>query len=98
MAYDRGMSTKPRLRLMNDGSVVEIRPAGAAPAAPAGEEPSARAVRGLTGLSQPAFASRLGVSVETLRNWEQGKRAPRGPARALLRLVARAPWLVLSGR
>ena len=39
--------------------------------------------------TQRRFASMFGISVETLRNWEQGKRRPRGPARALLR-VARA--------
>jgi DNA-binding transcriptional regulator YiaG len=39
-------------------------------------------------LSQPAFARALGISVWTLRNWEQGKRRPRGPGRALL---ARGP-------
>ena len=42
----------------------------------------ARNVRGQTGLTQTAFAARIGVPVETVRNWEQGKRSPRGPARA----------------
>src|ERR1700688_4668679 len=39
----------------------------------------ARSVRGQPGLTQPAFAARIGVPVETLRNWEQGKQSPRGP-------------------
>ncbi len=41
----------------------------------------ARRVRRKVGLSQVAFARRIGVPVETVRNWEQGKRSPRGPAR-----------------
>jgi putative transcriptional regulator len=51
----------------------------------------ARNVRGQTGLTQAAFAARIGVPVETVRNWEQGKRSPRGPARALLKLIDQAP-------
>jgi putative transcriptional regulator len=51
----------------------------------------ARNVRGQTGLTQTAFAARIGVPVETVRNWEQGKRSPRGPARALLKVLERAP-------
>jgi putative transcriptional regulator len=51
----------------------------------------ARHVRGRTGLTQAAFAARIGVPVETVRNWEQGKRSPRGPARALLKVLEQAP-------
>ena len=51
----------------------------------------ARNVRGQTGLTQAAFAARIGVPVETVRNWEQGKRSPRGPARALLKVLEEAP-------
>ncbi len=51
----------------------------------------ARNVRGQTGLTQAAFAARIGVPVETVRNWEQGKRSPRGPARALLKVLEQAP-------
>ena len=51
----------------------------------------ARNVRGRTGLTQTAFAAQIGVPVETVRNWEQGKRSPRGPARALLKVIERAP-------
>jgi len=51
----------------------------------------ARDVRGRTGLTQTAFAAQIGVPVETVRNWEQGKRSPRGPARALLKVIDRAP-------
>ncbi len=51
----------------------------------------ARNVRGRTGLTQTVFAARIGVPVETVRNWEQGKRSPRGPARALLKVLEQAP-------
>lgn len=52
------------------------------------------AIRQRTGLSQPAFAARIGVPVATLRNWEQGHRSPRGPARVLLALLERNPCIV----
>jgi putative transcriptional regulator len=61
----------------------------------------ARSVRGQTGLTQAAFAARIGVPVETVRNWEQGKRSPRGPARALLKVIDGAPeaaFAVLGGK
>jgi putative transcriptional regulator len=47
-------------------------------------------------LTQQEFAARLGVPVETIRNWEQGKRMPRGPARALLAVIAHAPETVFA--
>ncbi|MGZ3351662.1 MAG: helix-turn-helix domain-containing protein, partial [Xanthobacteraceae bacterium] len=47
----------------------------------------ARGVRARTKLTQAEFAARIGVPVETVRNWEQGKRSPRGPARALLKVI-----------
>jgi putative transcriptional regulator len=52
------------------------------------------AIRKRTGLSQPAFARQIGVSVATLRNWEQGRRYPDGPARVLLALLAKDPEIV----
>ena len=61
----------------------------------------ARNVRGQTGLTQIAFAAQIGVPVETVRNWEQGKRSPRGPARALLKVIEQAPeaaFAVLGGK
>jgi putative transcriptional regulator len=51
----------------------------------------ARTIRSRTGLTQAAFAARIDVPVETVRNWEQGKRSPRGPARALLKVIEQAP-------
>jgi putative transcriptional regulator len=52
------------------------------------------AIRNKTGLSQAAFARRIGVPVGTLRNWEQGRRSPQGPARILLALLDRNPKIV----
>lgn len=52
------------------------------------------AVRHFVGLSQAGFAAALGISVHTLRNWEQGRRTPEGPALALLRIAARHPSIV----
>jgi putative transcriptional regulator len=46
------------------------------------------------GVSQARFAEALGISVDTLQNWEQGRRQPEGPAKALLRLLARHPRLL----
>ena len=45
---------------------------------------------------QAEFAARIGVPIETVRNWEQGKRSPRGPARALLKLLDHAPDVAFS--
>lgn len=47
-------------------------------------------------LSQPEFANLIGVSVKTIRNWEQGRRNPTGPAEALLRVVSKNPKAVLQ--
>ena len=58
--------------------------------------PTVRDLRRRVHLTQLEFASRLGVPVETIRNWEQGKRMPRGPARALLAVIAHAPDTVFS--
>ena len=44
--------------------------------------------------SQPEFAQMIGVSVATLQNWEQGRRQPQGPARALLLVASKAPEVV----
>jgi putative transcriptional regulator len=58
--------------------------------------PAVRDLRRRARLTQTEFASRLGVPVETIRNWEQGKRAPRGPARALLAVIAHSPETVFA--
>ena len=103
--------TTRRLRLKADGRIVELRdglefplapavvaaaptPAGVAPAQMA--PPGVRDLRRRARLTQLEFAGRLGVPVETIRNWEQGKRMPRGPARALLAVIAAAPEMVFA--
>ncbi len=101
-----------RLRLKADGRIVELRDGQEFPLAPvmapavlatasvasAGMEalPAVRELRRRARLTQLEFASRLGVPVETIRNWEQGKRMPRGPARALLAVIAHAPETVFA--
>jgi putative transcriptional regulator len=52
------------------------------------------AIRQRTGLSQSAFAESIGVPEGTVRNWEQGRRQPSGPAKVLLPLLAKRPNLV----
>jgi putative transcriptional regulator len=101
-----------RLRLKADGRIVEIRDGQEFPLAPfmpvassapdhvaelvSGTVPEVRSLRRRARLTQVEFAARLGVPVETIRNWEQGKRMPRGPARALLAVIAHAPETVFA--
>ena len=101
-----------RLRLKADGRIVEILTDGSertisdtqqfpqftASAAPAATRDAAyaRAIRSATRMTQAEFAARIGVPVDTVRNWEQGKRSPRGPARALLRMIEQAPDVAFS--
>jgi putative transcriptional regulator len=101
-----------RLRLKADGRIVELRdgqefplaPAidyaerasSTVPAPPIAPPPAVRDLRRRSRLTQQEFAARLGVPVETIRNWEQGKRMPRGPARALLAVIAHAPDTVFA--
>jgi len=67
---------------LKPGRVTEFQPA------------QVKAIRATLRASQPEFALMIGVSVATLRNWEQGRRTPDGPALALLRVAARNPLLV----
>ena len=96
-----------RLRLKADGRIVELRNGQEFPLAPAAAVtaavpadttalPAVRDLRRRARLTQQQFAARLGVPVETIRNWEQGKRMPRGPARALLAVIAHAPDTVFA--
>ena len=97
-----------RLRLKADGRIVELRdgreiplaamhPVVSQPAATAAASQAAvRDLRRRARLTQLEFAAKLGVPVETIRNWEQGKRAPRGPARALLAVIAHSPETVFA--
>jgi putative transcriptional regulator len=100
-----------RLRLKADGRIVELRDGQEFPLAPAAPVaapattsvapgtamvPAVRDLRRRARLTQIEFAARLGVPVETIRNWEQGKRMPRGPARALLAVISHAPETVFA--
>jgi putative transcriptional regulator len=81
-----------RVRLKADGRIVEIMPDGSERALNYSDPASfVRQVRTRCGLTQAAFAKKIEVPIETVRNWEQGKRSPRGPARALLKLIDNAP-------
>jgi putative transcriptional regulator len=90
---------------LRDGQECPVAPfpVQPAPVQPAAETPPAEAgslavrdLRRRACLTQMEFAAKLGVPVETIRNWEQGKRAPRGPARALLAVIAHAPDTVFQ--
>ena len=56
----------------------------------------AKGIRARANLTQAEFAARIGVPIETVRNWEQGKRSPRGPARALLKVIDQAPQVAFA--
>ncbi len=58
------------------------------------KNPDVVGIRTQCRLSRQEFANRIGVSVRTVREWEQGKRAPRGPARVLLEVAAKYPEAV----
>ncbi len=74
--FERAIPRKQRERIMR-GQIVP--------------EKDIVALRRFVGLTQEEFADALGISVHTLRNWEQGRRRPEGPALALLRIAARHP-------
>jgi len=67
-------------------SVVEHRP----------EPLDVRLIRRKTGMSQQRFCATFGISLGTLRNWEQGLRSPRGPARVLLKVVDKNPQAIIE--
>jgi putative transcriptional regulator len=99
-----------RVRLKADGRIVEILPDGSegtlatSSAVPDGRNGVhqdtdalyAKAIRARSKLTQAEFAARIGVPIETVRNWEQGKRSPRGPARALLKVIDKAPQVAFA--
>jgi putative transcriptional regulator len=91
-----------RVRLKADGRIVELLPDGSEKTIDHSDPAEfVRQVRARCGLTQAAFAQSIEVPIETVRNWEQGKRHPRGPAWALLKLIDRAPetaFAALGGR
>ena len=58
------------------------------------EAPNVKKIRTSYKLSQNEFAALMGISVKTLRNWEQGRRAPEGAARVLLQVAAKHPEVI----
>jgi len=60
------------------------------------EEPNAKEIRAKYNLTQNEFARLLNISVATLRNWEQGRRRPEGPARVLLNVAQRHPEVLME--
>ncbi len=53
-------------------------------------------IRRKLGISQSEFASIIGVSIDTLQNWEQGRRKPEGPALALLKVAEKSPDAIMN--
>jgi putative transcriptional regulator len=103
------MNAMMRVRLKADGRIVEILAdgteraiAGAADIAnprtggQGRDAVYAKGIRARAKLTQAEFAARIGVPIETVRNWEQGKRSPRGPARALLKMIDQAPQVAFA--
>ena len=105
------MQAAMRVRLKADGRIVQILSDGSerplersdtsgAPSHPVGQPRDAayaRGIRARTHLTQAQFASRIeGPDRGQIPNWEQGKRSPRGPARALLSVLYRAPDLAVA--
>jgi putative transcriptional regulator len=99
------------VEILGDGTEQAIAPATPAAAAPTdppdpaspragGAQGSdavyAKGIRARAQLTQAEFAARIGVPIETVRNWEQGKRSPRGPARALLKMIDQAPQVAFA--
>jgi len=60
------------------------------------DPPSIKAVREKLDVSQSEFALMIGVSTSTLQNWEQGRREPEGPAKALLKVASKKPKAVME--
>lgn len=60
------------------------------------EEPNVGAIRLKYEMTQQEFSTLLGISVGTLRNWEQGRRTPQGPARVLLKIAEKRPEAILD--
>ena len=92
------LETARELRRQRRERLARLVRRGGGPARRAAPDPDSvdvRSVRSLTGLSQARFAELLGIELATLRNWEQGRRQPTGPARALLRAIRNNPIEVI---
>ena len=91
------LDTARALRRKRRERVARLLGVGKAASSPSPSQTvDARAIRLVTGLSQAKFAELLGIELATLRNWEQGRRQPTGPARALLRAIHNNPLEVIK--
>lgn len=86
------------IREMKEIMAGRLEPARVTTAAEARERLEANAfeIRAELGMSQKKFAKLMGISVDTLQNWEQGRRTPDGPARVLLRVAEKHPEALAS--
>ena len=71
--------------MLKPSRVVEFRPV------------DVKRIGNMLGVSQSQFAMMIGVRKSTLRNWEQGRREPEGPAKTLLRIVEKPPDAIIEG-
>ena len=78
-------ASRIKRRQLKPGRVFRVNP-----------ESSIVRVRGRLGLSQSKFAAILGISADTLQNWEQGRRTPTGPAKVLLKIAAKHPEVLIE--
>ena len=90
-------SGKVNLRMVDATTEADIGAQQKADDAAAAQDAAlfAQRVRKRLGLTQQEFSRRIDVSLDTIRNWEQGKRSPTGAARALLRILDKAPEVSL---
>jgi len=93
MNKDRFAELKNSVREMIAIEAGEVKPARVTTF----EDPDVVAIRKRLAITQEEFAGLLGISVRTLQEWEQGRRSPRGPARALLWVADHDPQAVLDG-
>lgn len=85
------------VRSVKDGGAI-LRGEKAPARASRSIEVEAKKVREAQNLTQVQFAAMMGISVATLRNWEQGRRKPEGPARILLQVMAKHPEAIYDSR
>ena len=94
-SWPKGRVNKRRLNATTERAIAAHRRADDADAMQDAAK-FARRVRTRLGLTQLEFSHRIDVSLDTIRNWEQGKRCPTGAAKALLKVLDKAPEAALS--
>lgn len=94
-SWPKGRVNKRRLNATGERAIAAQQRADEADAMRAAAK-YARRVRARLGLTQLEFSHRIDVSLDTIRNWEQGKRCPTGAAKALLKVLDKAPKAALA--